>query len=74
MEGLIGLTQPAIIDSICKTIGQNIVMRFTVIATDGTVLGDSEKDPNDMENHKNRSEVLSALNGMLVLVNVSVIR
>jgi two-component system phosphate regulon sensor histidine kinase PhoR len=63
MEGLIGLTQPAIIDSICKTIGQNIVMRFTVIATDGTVLGDSEKDPNDMENHKNRSEVLSALNG-----------
>lgn len=65
MDGLIGMTSPNVIDSLCKTLGKNIVMRFTVIARDGTVLGDSEKDPPEMENHKNRTEVISAMNGTI---------
>ncbi|MBN1308431.1 MAG: HAMP domain-containing protein [Chitinispirillaceae bacterium] len=63
MEGYIGRTEPGVIDSLCKLLGRNIEMRFTVIARDGTVLGDSEKDPDSMENHRNRMEVLAALSG-----------
>ncbi len=51
------------IDSICKVVGKNISTRFTVIARDGTVLGDSQKDPDSMENHHNRLEVRAALSG-----------
>lgn len=63
MEGDIGRVDPQAIDSLCKVIGEKITMRFTVIAFDGTVLGDSKKDPASMENHRNRSEVLAALDG-----------
>ncbi|MBN1575203.1 MAG: HAMP domain-containing protein [Chitinispirillaceae bacterium] len=63
MEGYIGRAAPGVIDSLCKVLAKNIEMRFTVIATDGTVLGDSEKDPDSMENHRNRMEVLAALSG-----------
>jgi two-component system phosphate regulon sensor histidine kinase PhoR len=37
--------------------------RVTVIAIDGTVLGDSEHDPETMENHLARPEVQAALSG-----------
>jgi two-component system phosphate regulon sensor histidine kinase PhoR len=37
--------------------------RFTVIATDGTVLADSHDDPATMENHASRPEVAAALSG-----------
>jgi two-component system phosphate regulon sensor histidine kinase PhoR len=63
MEGSIGIVSPDAIDSLCKLIGRDIDMRFTVITADGTVLGDSKKDPHVMENHRNRSEVLAALAG-----------
>jgi two-component system phosphate regulon sensor histidine kinase PhoR len=35
--------------------------RVTVIAADGRVLGDSQADPESMENHANRPEVLEAM-------------
>lgn len=35
--------------------------RVTIIGMDGTVLGDSEADPDNMENHLYRSEVLQAI-------------
>jgi two-component system phosphate regulon sensor histidine kinase PhoR len=35
--------------------------RVTVIAADGRVLGDSQADPQSMENHANRPEVLEAI-------------
>jgi two-component system phosphate regulon sensor histidine kinase PhoR len=35
--------------------------RVTVIAADGRVLGDSQADPQSMENHANRPEVLEAM-------------
>jgi two-component system, OmpR family, phosphate regulon sensor histidine kinase PhoR len=35
-------------------------IRITIIAADGTVLNDSEKDPRKMENHANRPEIIRA--------------
>ena len=35
-------------------------MRITVVAIDGTVLADSDEDPQSMENHKDRSELAEA--------------
>jgi len=51
------------IDSICKELSKKIATRITVISSNGDVIGDSEKDPDSMENHKNRSEVIAALRG-----------
>jgi len=41
-------------------VGREIVTRITLIAADGTVLADSEKDPQQMDNHADRPEVQSA--------------
>jgi two-component system phosphate regulon sensor histidine kinase PhoR len=49
------------LDDLAKTMGEGIDARVTLIALDGTVLGDSEKDPNTMENHATRPEVIDAL-------------
>ncbi|RKY63794.1 MAG: hypothetical protein DRQ08_08930, partial [Candidatus Latescibacterota bacterium] len=38
------------IDQIAKKLGRKIGTRITVIAPDGVVLGDSEEDPERMEN------------------------
>ena len=53
------------VDRVCKTLLHDPAMRLTVIAADGTVLGDSEADPHGMVNHKtdDRPEVLAALSG-----------
>jgi two-component system phosphate regulon sensor histidine kinase PhoR len=40
-------------------------LRVTVIGTDGVVVADSHSDPAVMENHGSRSEVLTALGGMV---------
>jgi two-component system, OmpR family, phosphate regulon sensor histidine kinase PhoR len=49
------------IDSIAKTTGREIEARVTIIASDGTVLGDSWENPQIMENHAARPEVVDAL-------------
>jgi two-component system, OmpR family, phosphate regulon sensor histidine kinase PhoR len=51
------------IDSLCKRIAYDIKMRITVILPSGTVIGDSEKDPTAMENHRYRPEVIEAIMG-----------
>jgi len=38
-------------------------LRVTIVAADGTVLGDSRNDPATMENHASRPEVIAALGG-----------
>lgn len=55
--------QPSEIDSICKRIGQLTDSRVTVIAPDGSVLGDSDENPEDMENHADRPEIRAAMQG-----------
>lgn len=44
-------------------IAKNTNARVTVIARDGRVLAESEKDPAKMENHSARPEVIAALQG-----------
>ncbi len=53
--------EQATLDRLAKTLGEDIETRVTIIAPDGTVLGDSEEDPLQMENHAARPEVIDAL-------------
>lgn len=56
-------TGSASLDSLSKQLGTYSNVRFTFIAHDGTVLGDSRQDPHSMENHSTRPEVVAALTG-----------
>jgi two-component system phosphate regulon sensor histidine kinase PhoR len=49
------------LDTLAKKLGNQIGARVTIIAKDGTVLGDSQENPLTMENHARRPEVLDAL-------------
>jgi two-component system phosphate regulon sensor histidine kinase PhoR len=49
------------LEALAKKLGEQIDARVTIIARDGTVLGDSEQDPASMENHATRPEVMDAL-------------
>ncbi len=55
--------ESGVIDSLCKSWTRDVEMRLTVVAADGTVLGDSRKDPGSMENHADRTEIMAALSG-----------
>jgi len=48
-------------DTLAKKLGKKIDSRVTIIAPDGTVLGDSIEDPATMENHATRPEIKDAL-------------
>jgi two-component system phosphate regulon sensor histidine kinase PhoR len=50
---------------IAHDIGRKVGARVTVIGTDGTVLADSEADPQKMENHATRPEFVQALKGVV---------
>lgn len=49
------------LDGLAKQLGQQIQARVTIIAADGSVLGDSDHDPATMDNHATRPEVREAL-------------
>ena len=51
------------LDGFIKNLGSKIHTRVTIIATDGTVLADSEENIQSMENHSHRPEVVEALQG-----------
>jgi len=61
LPGFLGLEEPNKLEDLAKKLGVEIETRVTIIALDGTVLGDSEEDPSAMENHANRPEILDAL-------------
>ena len=46
--------------SIAARVYRDTLMRFTVVAMDGTVLADSDQDPAKMQNHKDRPELVAA--------------
>ncbi len=52
-----------VIDALCKSSGKNSQTRITIVGIDGQVLGDSHRDPDLLENHRNRPEIAEALNG-----------
>ncbi len=49
------------IDRLCKKIGPSAFTRLTVILPSGRVIGDSEEDPQKMDNHLDRPEILDAM-------------
>jgi two-component system phosphate regulon sensor histidine kinase PhoR len=51
------------LDHHCKQIALEMPMRLTILLPDGRVVGDSEADPGQMENHGDRPEVRQALQG-----------
>ncbi len=50
-------------DSLCRAMADRSGSRITLIATDGVVLGDSQRQSSTMDNHAGREEVAAALNG-----------
>jgi len=63
IKGLLSPLRPETIDTICKEAGRLSATRITIILPDGTVIGDSRETPSLMDNHANRPEIITALNG-----------
>jgi two-component system phosphate regulon sensor histidine kinase PhoR len=61
--------QRDVIDRICKTSGMNSHSRLTVVAASGEVLGDTDRDPGKLENHRSRPEIAEAMTGRVALVS-----
>jgi len=61
LPGFLSQDEAGSLDVLAKKLGEDITARVTIIARDGTVLGDSEEDPASMENHATRPEVIDAL-------------
>ena len=53
--------EPGSLDSLCRTLADQLGVRITVIAQDGTVIGDSDEPATQLENHGLRPEVIAAL-------------
>ena len=53
------------LNEFCKRLGQKASTRITVILDSGKVVADSVQEPGKMENHANRAEVISALQGRI---------
>ncbi len=62
VTGTVVSESPDDMDALCKRLGQagNGQMRLTIIASDGKVLGDSERDPAGMDDHSTRDEIVKA--------------
>jgi two-component system phosphate regulon sensor histidine kinase PhoR len=54
---------PKVLQANVQRLGRASPVRLTVIASDGTVLADSQADPAAMESHADRPEVVEALRG-----------
>ncbi|KAF5431343.1 two-component system, OmpR family, phosphate regulon sensor histidine kinase PhoR, partial [Candidatus Methanophagaceae archaeon] len=52
-------------DSVFNLLFEKTDTRFTLILPGGQVVADSEKDPSQMDNHRNRPEVTDALQGIV---------
>ncbi len=52
------------LDLFIKNSGHDLEVRITVIAPDGKVMADSLSDPESMENHSDRPEIIKALQGL----------
>ena len=54
---------PTAVDELCKAQGRATGTRFTVILPSGLVIGDSDQNPANMNNHSDRPEIQKALAG-----------
>ncbi|MBW2003334.1 MAG: HAMP domain-containing protein [Deltaproteobacteria bacterium] len=53
------------VDLLTKRLGREINTRLTIINPEGIVLGDSEENPQKMENHSDRPEIKEAIKGRI---------
>ena len=53
--------EPGSLDAICRTLANELGVRITVIAQNGTVIGDSDEPASQLENHGSRPEVIEAV-------------
>ncbi len=60
---LLKSSHTARIDVVCKELGRKTSTRITVINPAGVVLGDSDEDPDVMDNHAARTEIMEAFFG-----------
>ena len=63
IEQLLTRGKTAEVDALCKELGRSSKTRITVVLPSGQVVGDSEANPADMDNHGRRAEVLEAAAG-----------
>jgi two-component system phosphate regulon sensor histidine kinase PhoR len=56
-------SSPQSLQEYCKQVGRKAATRITVISPAGKVLADSNVDPRELENHGNRPEFITALDG-----------
>lgn len=49
----------------CEALGKSLGMRITVVLPSGEVLADTARDPQTMENHRDRPEIRAALSGVV---------
>jgi len=61
LPGFLSPGEPSDLDSLAKKLGTEIETRVTIVALNGTVLGDSQDDPAAMGNHADRPEIVDAL-------------
>jgi two-component system phosphate regulon sensor histidine kinase PhoR len=65
LETQLPAASPAEIDRYCKELARLTQTRLTVILPDGSVIGESESSPAEMESHLNRPEIQTALDGRM---------
>ncbi len=53
------------VDQICKETGRKSLTRITVVLENGRVIGDTDWNPRQMDNHANRPEIVSARSGRI---------
>jgi two-component system phosphate regulon sensor histidine kinase PhoR len=63
VTSLVGKDRLKELNSFCRRIGRKSSTRITVINPAGTVLADSDENPDRMSNHRNRPEIRSAMSG-----------
>jgi two-component system phosphate regulon sensor histidine kinase PhoR len=51
------------VDALCKKLGRSGAARITVILPSGRVVGDTDEDPQRMDNHLDRPEIREVLQG-----------
>ncbi len=49
------------IDAVCEYLGRRSDTRITVVLPSGLVVADSEEEPSTMDNHRNRPEIMAAM-------------
>ncbi|MDR3628982.1 MAG: ATP-binding protein [Desulfocapsaceae bacterium] len=63
VDAFVGQKDAASLKKFCTVSGNESATRITIIDPQGKVLADSDEDPDVMENHQNRPEIVEAMSG-----------